>query len=265
MTKVIAVTNQKGGVGKTTTATALATGLTREGYKTLLGDMDPQCNSTDTYRAIVHDQATLFDVLVKGEPILEAIQHTEIGDILAGDPLLNDAEKMLSEQGREYRLKEAMEALNQMEDPYDFVILDTPPDLGILLTNALTAAHSCIIPITPDRYALQGLSQLDESIARVRKYSNPDLEIDGLLIVMNEARTKLAREVQEMLPEVCEQLGTDYFKTAIRKTTSVKEAQKRRVSLFTWAPDCTAAQDYEAFIDEYMRKESMKEEAQQHG
>ena len=100
--RVIAITNQKGGVGKSTTATALATGLMREGYSTLLIDTDPQCNSTDTFRAVIRDQATLFDVLVKDEPIIEAIQHTEIGDILAGDPFLNDAEKLLSQQGREY-------------------------------------------------------------------------------------------------------------------------------------------------------------------
>ena len=261
--RVIAITNQKGGVGKSTTATALATGLMREGYSTLLIDTDPQCNSTDTFRAVIRDQATLFDVLVKDEPIVEAIQHTEIGDILAGDPFLNDAEKLLSQQGREYRLKEALEGLPK--DKYDFVLIDTPPDLGILLTNALTAADGCIIPITPDRYSLQGLSQLDETIARVRKYSNHDLEIDGLLIVMNEARTKLSKEVREMIPAVCDKLGTRCFATSIRRTQAVKEAQKRRQSLFTWAPDSTAAKDYEAFIDEYMRLQCVKEEAEQHG
>ena len=139
MAKIIAVTNQKGGVGKTTTATALATGLTRDGYKSLLMDLDPQCNSTDTFRAIIHDQATLFDVLVDRYPISQSIQHTEIGDIVAGDPLLEDAEQKIAEQGREYRLSEALDGL---EENYDFIILDTPPNLGILLTNALTAADS---------------------------------------------------------------------------------------------------------------------------
>ena len=164
--KVIAVTNQKGGVGKTTTAMALATGLTREGYKVAMGDMDPQCNTTDTYRAIIHNQATLYDVLVAGDDIVEAIQHTDIGDIIAGDPLLADAEQKLSQQGREYRLKEALEPIM---DQYDFIILDTPPNLGILLTNALTAADSCIIPITTERYSFQGLEELSNSIKRVRK------------------------------------------------------------------------------------------------
>ena len=252
MTKVIAITNQKGGVGKTTTATALATGLNREGYKTLLIDTDPQCNSTDTFRAIIHDQATLYDVLVHEEPITEVIQHTEIGDIVAGDPLLADAEQKITEQGREYRLKEALATLNLEE--YDFIIMDTPPDLGILLTNSLTAADSIIIPITEDRYAMQGLSQLWQTVTRVRKYSNSDLAIDGLLVVMSNPRTKMAQEAQKTIPEICEKLGTKCFQTRIRKAQAVKEAQKRRVSLFTWDAECTAAKDYEALIDEYIRE-----------
>lgn len=248
--KIIAVTNQKGGVGKTTTATALVTGLNRKGYKTLLVDADPQCNSTDTFRALVHNQATLYDVLVDGDPIEEAIQNTEIGDIVAGDPLLADAEQKITEQGREYRLKEALGELP--ENMYDFIIMDTPPNLGIMLTNALTAADSCIIPISADKYALQGLSDLGRSVNRVRKYSNANLKIDGLLIVIDEPRTKLSREVKENIPDVCTMLKTKCFKTSIRKAQAVKDAQKSRVSLFTAAPDCTAAQDYEAFIDEYL-------------
>lgn len=260
MAKVIAITNQKGGVGKTTTATALVTGLKREGYKTLLVDCDPQCNSTDTFRALVNNQATLYDVLIQGEPIVEAIQHTEIGDIVAGDPLLNDADQTLTEMGREFRLREAM--MQIPENDYDFIVIDTPPDLGILLSNALTAADSCIIPITPDRYSMQGLSQLGTTIGLVRRYSNKDLKIDGLLMVMNDPRTNLSKEVQQVIPEVCEQLGTKHFENFIRRAQAVKEAQKRRISLFTWAPDSTAAKDYEAFIDEYLRDNFSLKEAQ---
>lgn len=257
MAKIIAVTNQKGGVGKTTTATALATGLTRDGYKSLLMDLDPQCNSTDTFRAIIHDQATLFDVLVDRYPISQSIQHTEIGDIVAGDPLLADAEQKIAEQGREYRLSEALDGL---EENYDFIILDTPPNLGILLTNALTAADSCIVPITPERFSFQGLGELSKSIARVRKYSNHDLMIDGLLLVKYDPRRLLAKEALELLPEVEAKMGTKCFATRIREAEDVRKAQKRRVSLFTWAPESTAAKDYEAFIDEYLR-ENLQEEA----
>jgi len=256
MTKVIAVTNQKGGVGKTTTATALATGLKREGYNTLLIDMDPQINSTDTFRAIVHNVATMYDVLVAGDPIAEAVQHTDIGDIVAGDPLLADAEQKMSQQGREYRLKEAMEGL---PEGYDFIIIDTPPNLGVLLTNALTAANSCIIPITSERFSFQGLGELDKTIARVRKYSNRDLEIDGLLMIKTDPRRNLAKEAKKELPAICESLGTILFETHIREAEDVRKAQKQRQSIFVWAPNCTAAKDYEAFIDEYLTKTANKE------
>lgn len=258
MTKVIAVTNQKGGVGKTTTATALATGLKRKGYSSLLFDLDPQCNSTDTFRALIHDQATMYDVLVAGDSIAEAIQHTEIGDIVAGDPLLADAEQKLSQQGREYRLKEAME---ELPEGYDFIIIDTPPNLGVLLTNALTAAQGCIIPITPERFSFQGLGELDKSIARVRKYSNPHLEIEGLLLVKNDPRRNLAKEAMEELPKICEALDTKVFDAYIREAEAVRKAQQRRTSLFNWAPDSTAAQDYEAFIDEYLKDNNLLKEA----
>jgi len=255
--KIIAITNQKGGVGKTTTATALATGLTREGYKVLMVDMDPQSNTTDTFRALIHNQATLYDVLVASEPIASAIQHTDIGDILAGDPLLVDAEQIIAGQGREHRLREAFEGL---PEGYDYVIIDTPPNLGVLLTNALTAADSVIIPIVADRYTFQGLNELDKTIARVRKYSNPRLRIDGLLLVKNDPRKKLSKEAQELLPQLCKDLGTRHFTTFIREAEAVRQAQKRRVSLFTLAPDSTAAADYEAFIDEYLR-DSVREVA----
>jgi len=248
--KIITITNQKGGIGKTTTATALATGLARKGYKVLVADMDPQANTTDTFRALVNDRATLYDVLVAGEPVAAAIQHTDIGDILAGDPLLVDAEQIMAGQGREYRLREAFEGL---PDGYDYVVIDTPPNLGVLLTNALTAADSVIIPIVADRYTFQGLNELDKTIARVRKYSNPRLRIDGLLLVKNDPRKKLSKEAQELLPQLCKDLGTRHFTTFIREAEAVRQAQKRRVSLFTWAPKCTAAADYEAFINEYLR------------
>lgn len=247
--KIIAVTNQKGGVGKTTTATAMAAGLKQRGYRVLLTDMDPQANSTDTYRAKIDDQATLFDVLCAGNKISEAIQHTDAGDIVASDPLLADAEQRMTEQGREFRLKEAIE---EIENDYDYIVIDTPPGLGILLTNALTAATSCVIPISADRYALQGLSGLDKSIARVRKYSNRDLKIDGLLFCKYNQNLNLSKAVMEVVSEVAKKLGTKAFSTTIREAVAAKEAQAARRTLFDAAPTCTAARDYSRFLDEYL-------------
>lgn len=252
--KVIAVTNQKGGVGKTTTATALAAGLNRLGHKTLLIDMDPQANTTDTYRALVQDQETLYDVLVEREiGLKDAIQSRQAGDIVAGDPFLTDAEEMIAGQGREFRLKEALDDyFNSGECDYEFIVLDTPPNLGILLTNSLTAADSCIIPVVADRYTMQGLSELDKSIARVRRYSNADLAIDGILVVKTNPRTKMSKKMMEDLPDICKALGTKAFKTRVRICQEVQEAQSRRVPLFEWAPKCNASLDYENFIREYI-------------
>ena len=247
--KIIAITNQKGGVAKTTTATCLAAGLKKRGYKVLLIDTDRQCNATDTYRAEIDDQATAFDVIVAGDPILEAIQHTESGDIVAGDRLLSEVEQRLTMQGREYRLKEALE---EMGDIYDFVVIDTPPGEGVILTNVLTAADSCIIPISADRYGLQGLSGLDKSIARVRKYSNPNLTIDGLLFCKHNPKLNLSKAVESGLEGVEQSLNTKTFKTHIRESVATREAQAERKTIFEKAPKSTTAQDYEAFIDEYL-------------
>lgn len=247
--EIIAVTNQKGGVAKTTTATAMAAGLKKRGYDVLLIDTDYQGNSTDTYRAQVVDQATLFDVLCAGDKISEAIQHTEAGDIVASDPLLEEAEQRLTSQGREFKLREALE---EIEGKYDYVILDTPPGLGILLINALTAATSCVIPMSADRYGLQGLSGLDKSIGRVRKYSNRDLKIDGLLFCKYNPRLNLSKTVMEVVEGVEKALGTKMYKTTIRESVAAREAQAARKTLFDAAPDCTAARDYEAFLDEFL-------------
>ena len=159
--KTFVIANQKGGIGKTTTATALASILTQKGHPTLLIDGDHQANSTDTYRAVIDDQETLFDVILENDanrvPIQQAIQHTEYGDIVAADPQVRNADEILhgSFDGV-FRLKDALDDLSG----YDYVIIDTHPDINAILHSALIAADEVIIPLTTDRYSLQGISQL---------------------------------------------------------------------------------------------------------
>ena len=230
---VIAVANQKGGVGKTSTATALASGLEREGYKTLLVDADPQGNSTDTSQAAVNDTETLYDLMAGACTAINALQHTVAGDSIACNPLLRRADNEFKNAGREYLLREGVEPIFSK---YDYVIIDTAPNLGILLVNALTAASEVIIPIVADRYSLQGLDQLKSTIQSEKKYTNRQLRILGLLITMYQSNTRLTREVVDLMPEIESVFDTRTFKSKIRFTTKVKEASAARNPLFQYDP-----------------------------
>lgn len=249
--KIIAIANQKGGVGKTTTSTALATGLARMGKKALLIDADPQCNATDTYQAIVKGQTTLYDVMKDRVNINEAIQKTAVGDIVAGDRLLEQADLIFTQQGREYILMEALENIQG----YDYIIIDTPPRLGVLLTNALTAAQSLIITIIADRYSLQGLSELVGTINNCRKYANKNLTIEGLLVTMFNSKTNLSKDMISCIEPIAHQLNTKLFTTRIRATTAAKEAQARQKSIFDYAPYSNAGRDYTSFINELLEEQ----------
>lgn len=249
--KIYCIANQKGGIGKTTTATNLATILADKGYKTLLIDADPQCNSTDTFRAQIKNTPTLFDVLLDYEEptsLQEAIQHTEIGDIVASDPLLKEAEtKFRNESGEEYfRLKDSLDQLVG----YDYVIIDTAPADNKLLKNCLIAADEVIIPVTADRYGVQGLSEMNHTINMIRKRNNPNLKIAGLLMIKYKDRLILSQEVLDGLTGVSQQLGTKVFNTKIRESTGTQQAQAQRTTVARMDKKNNTAIDYEKFTEE---------------
>lgn len=251
--KTIVVANQKGGIGKTTTATALASILAEKGYKTVLIDADQQGNSTDTYRAQVEGVATLYDVLLDDDRIdvIDAIQDTENGKIIASDPLLRKADEILNNDVEGlYRLQDALENLNG----YDYVIIDTAPAMNSILHNCLIAADEVVIPITADRYALQGLSQLNDTITAIKKRQNPKLKISGLLLIKFNSRTLLSKEVKESLISIAENMNTKLFSTTIRESTKAKEAQAMRKTLIHYAPKSTTAEDYIKFVDELLKE-----------
>lgn len=252
--QVICIANQKGGIGKTTTATALASILNERGHKTLLIDADAQGNSTDTYRAISKDQATLYDVVLDREdplPIMEAIQKTEIGDIIASDPNLKDGDSILEKEM--YKFEVLQEALTQLSD-YEYVVIDTAPANNTLLINCLVASNKVVIPITADRYAIQGLSELNKTIRDIKKKLNPELQIAGLLLVKYKERQKLAQEVKASLDNIAEMMETKVFDTTIRESANAQKAQALRTTLIKYAPTCTTAMDYQAFTDELLSK-----------
>jgi len=252
MATVFVVANQKGGIGKSTTATNLA-GILGKQAKTLLIDADPQGNSTSTYNAKIDDVATLYDVIIDSDklPITEAIQHTENGDIVASDPLLVKAEKMLDgDLEGFYRLKDALEGL----EDYKYIIIDTAPSLNIILYNCLIAADKVIIPVTADSYAIQGIQQLYDTIMSVKKRQNKDLSIAGLLLVKYQGRSNLERETKDNIEKTAKQMGTKLFKTVIRECVKTKEAQECKKLLIDYAPKCNTCLDYIEFAKEVVKK-----------
>lgn len=249
--RTIVVTNQKGGIGKTTTALALSSLLHRSGHRTLLIDADPQGNASDTFRAGIQWTHTLYDVLLEREPCTagDAIQSTHTGDIIASDPLLRKADEVLAgDVNGLYRLSDALDSLS---DKYDYVVIDTAPAINTLLYNCLIAADEVIVPVSADRYSILGLSQLYETISAIKKRQNQNLELAGLLLVKYGGRTNLSRDAKEVLANTAEKLNTRLFTTAIRECVKCQEAQAQRVSLFDYAPRCTTVQDYEEFYREY--------------
>lgn len=250
--KIIAVSNQKGGVGKTTTATNLAYGLQLKEKRVLLVDCDPQGNSSDTWRASKADgYPTLSDLLFTDEPAEECIQHTEIGDILAADNLLEEVDVRLKGVSGYYRLKNRLESLKA---DYDYIILDTPPNLGLLLQNALIAADEVIVPLTTSKYALDGMGRFIETVNEVKSMPNPKLKVLGLLFVKYMERKVLAKEVESGLPEVLEQLNTTVFNSKIRLDEAVEQSQAARMPVYAYSPKARATSDYVEFTEEIERE-----------
>ena len=248
---ILAVINQKGGVGKSTTALAIGAGLILKGYRTLFIDLDAQGNLTYTLGATTKGYNAL-GVLQRPETAKEEIQHTEQGDIIASSPSLAGADTLITQTGKEYRLKEALETI---AGEYDYCIIDTPPALGILTINALTACRGAIIPAQADIYSLQGISQLNSTIQTVKKYCNPALSIMGIVLTRYNGRSIIRREVAEMLEQTAQSLNTKLYKAKIRECIALVEAQAKKQNIFSYAPRSNAAADYKALVAEILGEE----------
>jgi chromosome partitioning protein len=177
----------------------------------------------------------------------EAIQQTNSGDLIASSPALSGADALIVATGKEYRLKEALEPLRGI---YDYCILDTPPALGILTVNALTACKGAIIPAQADIFSLQAIGNLSDTIETVRRYCNPELHIMGIVLTRYAARTIISREVADVMEKVATGLNTKLYRTKIREATALKESQATRMSIFEYAPRSNASADYNDLIDE---------------
>ena len=248
MCRVIAVANQKGGIGKTTTAVNIAFDLAEMGRRVLLIDTDGQCNSTDTCRAQVEGVATLYDLLFEHETPEECIQHMEKLDISASDKLLKNPEtKFPDDATRLFTMRDACEGIRNR---YDFIIIDTPPTLGCMLSNALTFADEVVIPVTCDRYGMEGINDLYMTISATKRYTNRDLRVTGVLLNKYKERTTLCREISTALPDVLEMFDTTVFDTKVRESEDCKKSQSARMSVQEYNPRCTTAKDYWSVCEE---------------
>ena len=252
MATVIALVNQKGGVGKTTTAVNLAAFLGKKKKKVLLIDMDPQANATSGLGIDKRElELTVYDVLINETPIADVIYETnaENVDICPTNINLAGAEvELVTAISREQILKNAIESIGSA---YDYIILDSPPSLGLLTLNALTASDRLIIPIQGEYYALEGLSQLMDTINIVQKKLNPELEILGVVLTMFNMRTQLSRQVKE---ETDKYFGGKVFKTLIPRNVRLAEAPSHGLAICDYDKNSKGSKAYEALAKEVIKR-----------
>lgn len=245
----VCIINKKGGVAKTTTALAIAAGLIKKGKKVLSIDLDSQCNLTMCTGAQL-DGKNVLGVLLEQVSITDAIQKTPMGDVLPACLALADADGVITETGKEYRLREA---LNAIEDEYDYAIIDTPPSLGVLSINAMTAADWIVIPAQADIFSRDGLMQLARAIDKDRKYCNKNLKIAGIVLTRYSDRNILSRNLRKTYDDIAAQMGTKVLSSTIRENIAIKEAQVMHQTIFDYDKNSNGAHDYRNLVNELLK------------
>ncbi len=251
MTKIVALANQKGGVGKTTTAINLGASLAACERKVLLVDLDPQGNATSGVGVAKSERLSMYPVLLSGLDIRDIIQPTELPmlwlapssvDLVGAEVELSDAE------GREFRLRQALETA---ASDFDYVLNDSPPSLGLLTINGLTAANSLLVPMQCEYFAMEGVSQLINTVERVRESLNPDLEIEGIALTMYDDRMNLARQVAE---EVRNHFGDKVYKTVIPRNVRLGEAPSFGKPIILYDIRSRGSEAYVSLAKEFIRR-----------
>ena len=251
MGKIIAIVNQKGGVGKTTTCVNLAAAIQAAGKKVLLCDFDPQANATSGMGVDKSTSNGVYDVMINGVEAEKAIVSTRYGDVLPSSKALAGAGiEMIEMEDRQFLLKKA---LSQVADRYDYIFIDCPPSLELLTLNALCAANSLLVPLQGEYYALEGLSDLMNTVRIVRRSMNPDLSIEGVLLTMFDGRTNLnlqvAQEVKRFFPG-------KVYSTVIPRNVRLSEAPSHGKPITAYDRTCRGAEAYVALANEFLKKNS---------
>ena len=255
MGKIIAIANQKGGVGKTTTAVHLSAAIAQAGKKVLMADLDPQGNTTSGLGRTVNERTSIYDALMGRAQLKNCIQQTEIKKLhlIGSDIRLAGAEvELVSVKEREFYLKKLLGAVR---DDYDFIFVDCPPSLSLLTLNALAAADSVLVPIQCEYYALEGVTALMNTINRVKHTFNPRLEIEGILLTMLDGRTNLGIQVVD---QVKKHFRKDVFATMIPRNVRLGEAPSHGEPICLYDPKSSGAIAYEALAKEVLARNKKK-------
>ena len=252
MGKVISVANQKGGVGKTTTTVNLATLLAKKGKKVLLIDTDPQGNATSGLGVTKELELSVYDILVGETVFEETIQETAVKNlkVCPSNISLAGAEvQLVSMMSREQRLKTK---LDMVKDQFDYILIDCPPSLGLVTLNAFTASDSVLIPVQCEYFALEGLGQLLNTVNLVKKHLNKNLEIEGALLTMYDARTNLSNQV---VKEVKKYFEDKVYKTVIPRNVRLSEAPSYGMPISLYDPKSKGAKAYDKFSKEFLKRQ----------